>query len=63
MVTRARRDAPQVHCERCGIPSNVPRVRIERGVCSVCRDFEIKRERVKSYFKDLDTLVAELRGA
>ena len=62
MVTRARRDAPQVHCERCGIPSNVPRVRIERGVCSVCRDFEVKRERVKSYFKDLDTLVAELRG-
>lgn len=62
MVTRARRDAPEVQCERCGIPSTVPRVRIERGVCSVCREFEAKQERVKAYFKDLDTLVTELRA-
>jgi amino acid adenylation domain-containing protein len=61
IVTKAGRDAPEVQCERCGIPSTVPRVRIERGVCSVCRDFESKRERVERYFKDLVTLAAELR--
>jgi amino acid adenylation domain-containing protein len=62
VVTRAKREAPEVQCERCGIPSSVPRIRIERGVCSVCREFEVKRERVQAYFKDLDTLATELRA-
>jgi amino acid adenylation domain-containing protein len=62
VVVRAKRDAPEVQCERCGIPSSVPRIRIERGICSVCREFESKQDRVQAYFKDLDTLATELRA-
>ena len=53
--TGAREADPDRHCARCGMDGRYPGLRFdERGVCSICRDYETYRDRVTPYFGDLD---------
>jgi acyl carrier protein len=53
-----------VHCERCGIPSNVPGVVVDaEEVCNVCRSFESIEDRARAYFGTMDDLKAIFRDS
>jgi acyl-CoA synthetase (AMP-forming)/AMP-acid ligase II/acyl carrier protein len=54
-------EAAPRHCARCGLPSNFPRVVFDAdGVCSVCRSYDVIRDRAHAYFGTMDELPAIL---
>jgi acyl carrier protein len=69
VVSTARLPAPSaarasaiVHCERCGIASNVPGVTFDvANICSICRSFESIEAHAREYFGTLDDLAAIFR--
>ena len=45
------------YCKKCGLPSNYPNTTFDdQGVCNTCRDFEVYRSEVESYFRTRDDL-------
>jgi amino acid adenylation domain-containing protein len=52
IATKAPRSSK---CVRCGLPANVPDTHLDKdGVCQLCLDFEIYRERAMTYFSNMD---------
>ena len=55
---------PVMHCNRCGLPDNVPGVRFDNeGVCETCRDYDKVRTSAQNWFKTLDDLKIKLAEA
>ncbi len=47
-----------MHCQRCGLPSNVPGVSFDsEGICSTCREFDRVAPIAQSWFKSPTDLV------
>ncbi|MGB5833944.1 MAG: amino acid adenylation domain-containing protein [Thiohalocapsa sp.] len=47
------------YCKKCGLSSDFPDARFDAaGVCSICNEYELYRDRAESYFGDM----SELRG-
>lgn len=57
----SKKQAPEAHCQRCGISSRVPGIEIDSdNLCSPCKDFDGKSSAFKNYFRDLGQLEKEL---
>lgn len=50
-------------CQRCLLTSNHPSVRVEGGVCSVCREYDGYRSAVEAYFGTPDEFFAAIIAA
>ena len=64
-VHRPKRSVEEVfYCTRCALPSNYPGVTYDAGgLCHVCRDYDLYKDQMKSYFGSMDELRAILEDA
>jgi amino acid adenylation domain-containing protein len=52
------------HCTRCGLPDNYPRAVFDAdGVCSLCRSYDLIKDRANAYFKTMDDLRVLFEGS
>jgi non-ribosomal peptide synthetase component F len=59
--------AEPINCARCGLPANYPGTSFDdRGVCNLCRFYDLHQEKVAQYFKspaDLAKIVEQAKAA
>ena len=55
----AREPARREHCQRCGLPSDVPGTTFDAdGVCGTCHDYERIKTQAQAWFRTPDDLLA-----
>ena len=57
MVVESAPTRRVMHCKKCGIANNVPRIVLNADdICSVCEDYAAKQEPLEPYFRSLEEL-------